>query len=156
MTLSAAALWALVIALGIQTGAGIYETLVLVPLWATGEAAAVARFFAPPMRIDSGRRLWRFLTPLTTLIVVLNVVLAFRSSAPLRTWWLAGSLGSMAVMTATFAYFVPVLFSFARANEAATADVGAKARRWRMLNYVRAIVLVASWIAALRAFSLVA
>jgi hypothetical protein len=42
MSIAAIALWALVIFLGVQTGAGLFETRVPVPLWSSGPPASVA------------------------------------------------------------------------------------------------------------------
>lgn len=147
MSLTAIALWALVIALGVQTGAGIFETRVLVPLWSDDPPASVAAYFAQPLRPDSGRRLWIFLSPVTTVIAVVNLILAFMSTGPRRGWWIAGAAGGVVVLIATFAYFVPVLLSLPRDG------ARAKVRTWVYLNYVRAAVLIAAWIASLHAFS---
>jgi hypothetical protein len=81
MHLADLALWALVLALGLQTGAGIYETRVLVPLWSASPPESVAAFFAQPMRPDSGRRLWIFLTPLTGIVCIVNLILALLTKA---------------------------------------------------------------------------
>ena len=143
------ALWALVIALGLQTGAGIYETRVIVPLW----AAAPFAFFSQPLRPDSGKRLWIILSPITSIVSIVNLVYAFGAGEPRRTWWIAASAISTAVMIATFAYFVPTLLAIARAAEG--DDVTAKAKMWVALNYVRAIAIIAAWLAALTAFSYV-
>jgi hypothetical protein len=144
------ALWVLVIALGIQAGAGIFETRVLVPLWSSNPPASVREFFGQPLRPDSGRRLWIFLSPLTAIISVANLVLALGSSAPWRAWWLAAAGCSVAVMAATFAYFVPQLLSLARIDD---AFVVVRTKRWVILNYLRAVVLLVGWIAALKAFA---
>jgi len=144
------ALWALVIALGLQTGAGIFETRVLVPLW----AAAPQRFFSQPLRPDSGKRFWVILSPLTSLISIINLIVALGAGEPKRTWWIAASAIAIAVMIVTFAYFVPALLRFARAAEG--DDVTASAKTWVMLNYVRAIAIIAAWLSALKAFSYVA
>lgn len=82
MTMTALALWTLVIALGLQTGSGIFETRVLVPLWSSDPPASLTSFFAQPIRPDSGRRLWIWLTPVTTVIVLVNLALAVLSKEP--------------------------------------------------------------------------
>ena len=56
MHLPSLALWVLVLALSLQTGAGIFETRVLVHLWSASPPESVAAFFAQPVRPDSGRR----------------------------------------------------------------------------------------------------
>jgi hypothetical protein len=151
--MTAIALWALVIFLGVQTGAGIYETRVVVPLWSSAPPASVAAFLAQPLRPDSGRRLWIFLTPTTAVIAVVNLIVALMSTGPRRPWWIAGAASGVAVLVATFAYFVPVLLSLPRMRELPEGDATAKVKMWVALNYVRAAVLVFAWIASLKAFS---
>ena len=153
MTSTLIALWALVLALGIQTGAGIYETRVIVPLWGSSPPASLTAFHALPIKPDSGRRLWMILTPITTLISLLNLVLALMSHDSMRGWWIVASAASVVVMSVTFAYFVPALFFFMRVAAQPTPEVGPRVRRWVAFNYVRALILIAAWIAALVAFS---
>ncbi|HJQ38517.1 MAG TPA: hypothetical protein VKB93_15370 [Thermoanaerobaculia bacterium] len=153
MNVTTIALWALVIALGIQVGAGIFETRVLVPLWSSNPPASLTEFYAQPLRPDSGRRMWVILSPMTTLISVVNFVLALMSRTPWRQWWLASAACSLAVMVATFAYFVPALMSFARSAEHPSAMVADQTRRWVILNYLRALVLILGWVAGLKAFA---
>jgi len=153
MSLTVISLWALVIALGIQLGAGIYETRVLVPLWSANPPASVSAFFSQELRPDSGKRLWIFLSPITTIICLLNLVLAFACGESWRVWWLTAAVCSSAVMVATFAYFVPVLLSLARVAAETPESVVGKVRSWVVLNYLRAALLVVAWIAALKAFA---
>jgi hypothetical protein len=122
-------------------------------LWSSDPPGSLIAFFNHPFRPDAGRRLWIFLTPTTTLITIINLLFAFFSHAPRRTWWLGSALCSLFIMAVTFAYFVPVLLSFPRAAEKPASEVVATARRWVALNYIRALLLVAAWLAALKAFS---
>jgi hypothetical protein len=153
MTLTMIALWALVLALGVQTGAGIYETRVIVPLWASDPPASLTAFHALPIKPDSGRRLWITLTPTTTLISLFNLVLALMSHDAIRGWWIGASVASVFVMAVTFAYFIPTLFWFLRVAAQPTPDVAPRVQQWVALNYIRAVVLIGAWIAALVAFS---
>jgi hypothetical protein len=153
MTLTSIALWALVLALGVQTGAGIFETRVLVPLWASDPPASLTAFHAQPLKPDSGRRLWIILTPITAVISLFNLVAALISHEAMRGWWIAASAASVAIMVVTFAYFVPELIAFARTAAQPPADVAPRVRRWVALNYIRAVILIAAWVAALQAFS---
>ena len=151
MTLTSIALWALVLALGLQTGAGIYETRIIVPLWSDDPPASLTEFHAQPRKPDSGRRLWIILTPITTLISLVNLVLALMNH---NGWWITASAASLVVMVVTFAYFVPELISFAKTAAQPPADVAPRVHRWVALNYVRAVILIAAWLAALQAFSM--
>jgi hypothetical protein len=103
VTIAGIALWLLVIALGVQTGAGLFETRVLVPLWANAPPASVLAYHATAIKADSGRRLWMFLTPVTGVISLLNIFAAWGAAEPQRTWWLIGSIAAVALIAVTFA-----------------------------------------------------
>jgi len=126
------ALWALVIALGLQTGAGIYETRVIVPLWAD----VPQRFFAQPLRPDSGKRLWIILSPILSIISIINLIYAFGAMEPKRTWWIAASEISVAVMIVTFAYSSPRC-SRSRARVKATTSPRKRRRGSRSTTFAR-------------------
>ncbi len=149
------ALWLLVIALGIQTGAGLFETRVLVPLWASSPPQSVLAYVAVPIRADSGRRLWIILTPLTAIISLLNLVAAWLYAGPARAWWLFASASALFVIVVTFAYFVPVLLRLPDAAKMPEAQLTRMVRLWVRLNWCRFVILVAAWLAALKAFSIV-
>ena len=147
------ALWLLVTALGIQTGAGLFETRVLVPLWSNSPPASVIAYSSSATRPDSGRRLWIVLTPLTGLISLVNLAAAWLNHGPGRTWWLASSGGALFVIAVTFAYFIPVLLRLPNAAQIPEAELTKMVRWWVRLNWCRFAVLVAAWLAALKAFS---
>lgn len=148
------ALWALVVGLGIQTGAGLFETRVLVPLWASAPPASVVAYNAQPLRPDTGRRFWLLLTPTVGLISLINLVLAWLSRGAQRAWWLGAAATAVAVVAVTFAYFVPVLLWLVRADERPAGQVAAKVRWWVRLNWLRVLALVLAWLAALKALSI--
>ena len=147
------ALWVLVVALGIQTGAGLLEWLVLVPLWSSAPPESVIAFNAQPIRPDSGRRFWIILTPVVGLVSLANVFFAWSSAGPQRVWWLASAGTSVVIVIVTFAYFAPILWTLLRSSELPASEVTNKVRWWVRLNWVRAVVLVAAWLAALKGFS---
>lgn len=153
MTIAGIALWLLVIALGIQTGAGLFETRVLVPLWANSPPASVLAYHATAIKADSGRRLWIFLTPVTGVISLLNIFAAWNAAEPQRTWWLIGSIAAVTLIAVTFAYFVPVLLKLANAPNIPPAQLTRMVRSWVLLNWFRFALLLAAWLAALKAFS---
>lgn len=147
------ALWCLVVTLGIEIGAGIYEMRVAVPLWSAAPPETVLIYQEQEMAPDPGRRFWIFWTPLVGLMSLVNLPFAWRSAGPRRIWWIAGAALTLAVVVATFAYFVPVLLELQRAAELRPSAVRFMVRWWVGLNYVRAVVYVAAWLAALKAFS---
>lgn len=80
--------------------------------------------------------------------------MAWGSTGPQRPWWLLGAGTSLAVVIVTFAFFVPILVrDLPRAGELPATVVVTKVRWWVRLNWVRAAVLLAAWLAVLKAFS---
>jgi hypothetical protein len=153
MTIAGIALWLFVIALGIQTGAALFEARVLVPLWANSPPASVLAYHATTIKPDSGRRLWIFLTPATGVIALLNLFVAWHAAEPQRTWWLIAAATIVAIVAITFAYFVPVLLKLANAPAIPPAQLPGMVRSWVFLNWFRFAFLLAAWLAALKAFS---
>ena len=84
---------------------------------------------------------------------IANIVAAARSRMPGRRSWLFGSIATVVVVVATFVYFVPVLLSFEHLREGGSAVTAARVHQWVTLNWVRAVIYVAAWLALLRAFS---
>ncbi|MEP6763959.1 MAG: hypothetical protein ABJB66_06595 [Gemmatimonadaceae bacterium] len=151
MGLSHWLLFSLVIGLGLQIGAGLYEARVIVPLWIHDAPEATIEFFNPPMRIDAGRRFWMLLTPIVGVLSIANLYFAWENVADTLQLWLFASVASSAVFVVTMAYFVPTLISFATGAQMDQRKLVFRARLWAALNWARALVLVAAWIAALQA-----
>ncbi|MBV8545968.1 MAG: DUF1772 domain-containing protein [Acidobacteria bacterium] len=153
MTLWHLALWLLVVALGIQAGAGLFESRVLVPLWASSPPGSVHAYNETAIKADSGRRLWIFLTPITGLISLLNLFAAWFAVGPQRPWWLISSITSVFVIAITFAYFVPVLLRLPKASSISPDVLTRTVRLWVRLNWIRFVLVLMAWLAALKAFS---
>jgi hypothetical protein len=156
MAFNDVALWLLVISLGIQTGAGLFETRVLVPLWASSPPQSVLAYLAVTIRPDSGRRFWIILTPLTGIISLLNLAAAWLYAGPARPCWLFAAASALFVIVVTFAYFVPVLLRLPNAAKMPEDQLTRMVRLWVRLNWCRFVILAAAWLAALKAFSIAA
>jgi hypothetical protein len=128
---------------------------VLVPLWASTPPQSVLAYLAVTIRPDSGRRLWIILTPVG-IISLHNLVAAWLYAGPARTWWLFAAASALFVIIVTFAYFVPVLLRLPDAAKMPEQQLTRMVRLWVRLNWCRLVILVAAWLAALRAFSLAA
>src|SRR5207244_13613867 len=107
-TLLKALLWLFTINLGIVFGAGLYESRVVVPLWAS----------APPMSLrspDTGRRFWAFVSTIPlTLLALANLAAAWGAAGPERAWWLSATLIVLVERAATFAFFIPTMLRLQR------------------------------------------
>ena len=130
-------LWLLVINLGIAFGAGLYEHRIVVSRWIRASSATGVQWDAAAARQDdTGRRFWGLVTtgPLT-LLTLANVIVAWRSTGAVRSWWLAAAGTALADRLFTFSYFIPTMIRLMRATD--TARTGASAQRWANLNYLR-------------------
>ena len=85
MTIAVVVLWLFVINLGIAFGAGLYESRVVAPLWASAPPASLS---TP----ESGLRFWAIVTtgPLT-LLTLASLYFAWQAGGLLGTWWLAAA-----------------------------------------------------------------
>ena len=146
-------LWLFVINLGIAFGAGLYEHRIAVPDWIVTSPDG-AHWNADAARDDdTGRRFWVFVTTVPlTLLTIANTYAAWRATGPLRVWWLVAALAAIADRMLTFAYFIPTMVGLLNAPD--SPDAVAVATRWSHLNYLRHAIVLAAWIAALRAFAL--
>ena len=147
-------LWLFVVNLGVAFGAGIYEQRIVAPRWLERRPGSGGRWHADAARQDDvGRRFWVFAgtLPLTALTIA-SLVLAWHGSDAATTWWLAAASLAGVERLATAGYFIPVMVRLMRAPD--TPDVVRMAIRWSRLNLVRHGLVLAAWIAALRALEL--
>lgn len=148
-------LWLFVINLGVAFGAGMYEGRIVFHDWLISSPDSALHWNAEAARRDNtGLRFWVFVTtvPLSVLTLA-NLIAAWRAVGTLRRWWLAAALTALADRIVTFSYFIPTMVGLMQAPD--SADSVATAVRWANLNYVRHAIVLAAWLAALKAFSLV-
>lgn len=154
-------LWLFVIVLGIELGAGLYETLVVLPLWAAAPPDSVTAFYQhnaanPQFTLNAGGRFWMFCTPLVGLTGLAALLSGLKTRSEHRKWRIAGTILALIVVASTFAWFVPNII---RLNSKDVLTMSADAvtsltNWWIRLNWVRAVVYSAGWLAALRALSI--
>lgn len=152
MKISRILLWLLVVCLGIEIGAGIYEARVLVPLWSAAPPGSLVNYNLQALRPNPGANFWIVSTPLVGLLSLANVVAAFRSRGGNRRWWLLGAAVAFLMVVATFVYFVPALQRFEALRQTGPDEIAGQVHRWVVLNWVRAAVYLAAWVSLLRAF----
>jgi hypothetical protein len=146
--------WLFVLNLGVVFGAGVYEHRIILPRWLSIAPSGKVRWDGDAARADDvGRRFWVVVStlPLTALTLA-SLYLAARLDEPAGSWWLAAALVSLAERLLTFAYFIPVMVRLMKTP--APSDAVARARRWSTLNWLRHGLVLAAWLAALRAFAL--
>jgi len=112
MKVSQIILWLFVVAVGLEIGAGMYEMILVVPLWANGAPESVVAFYQqnvanPQFALNAGPRFWMFMTPTVGLLAIATLLTSFKTAARHRKWRIAGSALIIFIVAATFAWFVP-------------------------------------------------
>ena len=147
-------LWLFVVNLGLVFGAGVYEQRIVAPRWLERRPGEPARWHAASARSDDvGRRFWVFAATIPfTVLTFTSIALAWRAGSAAHAWWLAAASLAAIERLATAGYFIPVMVRLMRAAD--TPDVVAVATRWSRLNVLRHVLVLAAWLASLRAFEL--
>jgi hypothetical protein len=144
--------WLFVMNLGIAFGAGLYEHRIVVPEWIRATPEGLSWSAETARHHDTGLRFWAFVTtgPLTAL-TLLNLYMAWKSSGKIRRWWLGASACALGDRLVTFGYFIPAMLALMEMPD--SAESVAIAARWAALNHVRHALVLAAWVAALKAFA---
>ena len=154
-------LWLFVISLGIELGAGLYETLVVMPLWQTAPPDSVLDYYRhnaanPQFTLNAGGRFWMVATPLVGLTSIAAFVTGFRSRPEQRKWLIIGTVLAFLVVVSTFAWFVPNIIKLHSQSvlSMSAEEITSLANLWVRLNIARIVVYSTAWLATLRALSL--
>ena len=149
-------LWLFVINLGIVLGAGLYEARIEFPQWLIHSADSGYRWDAEAARqANTGVRFWVYVTTVPlTLLTLANLVAAWRAPGAIRVWWLGAAATALADRVSTFSYFVPTMVRLMGDESLPQSQAVAMAARWGQLNYFRHAIVLAAWLLALKAFSL--
>lgn len=151
-----ALLWLFVMNLGIAFGAGLYEQRIILPQWFSRSPESGLRVDSEAMRrTDAGLKFWAYVTtvPLTFLTLT-SLAVAWQTQGPRYDWWLAATAIILVERIGTFSYFIPTALKLMRAESLPQSRVDTMASQWARLNYIRASLTLAVWIAALEAFSI--
>ncbi len=152
-------LWLLVILLGLDIGAGIYETRVVVPLWSRGipETLADGNPYGR-VAINAGAGFWAYVTSAVALAAALALVFGLGTPEPERLWRTVAAGGELLVVAATLLYFRPTLVRLFAGHGAgmSSGEIDNTVQRWVRWNRVRIVVSLAAWLAAVHALGIAA
>jgi hypothetical protein len=144
----------LLIMMGLEIGAGLFDALVIVPLWSHDPQAAHVFWMAnPQFAPQPGPHWWMFSTPATGLLALCTLFLAGRLPRPQRKLLRIGAALAFALVALTFAWYVPLLLQLQGPQVLAWApDVAShKAALWVGWNWVRAFAYILAWLFVIRA-----
>jgi len=154
-------LWFFVIALGITIGGGLYETLVLMPLWDTAPPDSVTAYYRhnvanPQFAPNQGGRFWAFIMPLVALLTIATLLSGFRTRPEHRKWRIAATVLTLIILVFTIVWFVPNIIKLTGEGVMTMNpdEITSLTNWWVRLNWVRAFMYLAALLAALRALSI--
>ena len=153
-------IWLFVISLGIELGGGLYETLVVLPVWALAPPESVVSYFQhnvayPQFALNAGGRFWMVQTPLLGLISLATLISGFKTRPEHRAWRIAGTVLALVVVISTFAWFVPnIMILLAGGGDLNGAQITSLTHWWVRLNWVRVVVYSTGWLCGLRAMTI--
>ena len=139
-------LWLFVINLGIAFGAGLYEARVVIPQWEN---------MSPRDWPNTGLMFWVYVTTVPlTLLTIASLFAAWWAQGPRRVWYLVAVCIIIVERVATFSYFIPTMVRLMGTEGLAHADVKVALSHWLLMNHGRHVLMLAGWLAALKALSL--
>lgn len=149
-------LWLFVINLGIAFGASLYESRITFPQWLIYSSETGYFWNAKAaLQANTGLSFWVFVTtgPLT-LLVIANLIAAWRAQGAMRGWWLGAVMAALADRIFTLSYFVPTMAKLMSDETLSQSEAVAMASCWGQLNQLRHVFVLVAWLLALKAFSI--
>lgn len=124
----------------VYMGAGLFEAVVIVPVWSASTEAARS-WNSNPLQVIEGGRFFMIISPVSILLALPTLILGWNAPRPLRSWLRVG-LGLFVVLQiATIGWFVPEQMAIkgVEATKLLTdAELASRTSRWASLNLVRA------------------
>jgi len=145
-------LWLYLLSLTILIGGGIFEHVVLTPLWAGSPPESVTAWQHGVVQA----KFFSIASPLYGLFSLALVIASFWMPTQQRKWALVAGICGITVMLSTIFFFIPIL-----SKTQATRGAGLSGEEITRLtnefvnwNYGRYVLMIGGWIAALRAITL--
>ena len=139
-------------------GGGLYEFLVIYPRWRKNVSPAnLAQKLQDSGQATANRRYWPFISPVLTLLSIINIVLALQYTGPAHISWLTASLIIFINRVITFSYFVPTMIrKFGHPEKIDAEQLRKAVRVWTSLSPLRILIELSAWSFAIRALLLLA
>lgn len=152
---------AFVVLLGIAIGGGLYEQLVVIPVWSSAPPDSVVSYYQynaahPKLALDQGGTFWARVIPLMTFSALGTALSGLRTSPEHRKWRIGAVVLTLALVVVTGAWFIPNIRRLL-GGDVLTMPSDAVVRlttSWVRLNWIRSFLFLLSWIAALRALTI--
>lgn len=140
-------LFILLFLIALELGGGLYETLVVHPGWKKSpDAKTLKESMELSGQMRSGKRFWPLVSPLTALLSVVNLILAWHSGIDARPLWLAAALIMVVDRLFTFIYFVPTLAKLQHPESMSSQKLVATIKAWTTLSSLRFVTGIVAWV----------
>lgn len=137
-------------------GGGLYETIVMYPRWKKDVTPAnLLQKLQETGQLTANRRYWPCISPVATLLSIINVFLAWRSTTEARTVWLSAALLIFLKSITTYVYFAPtMMLKFEHSDQMDAETLKRSVKIWTLLSPMRVPVELVAWVLGVRAIFL--
>jgi hypothetical protein len=145
-------LWLYLLSLTILIGGGIFEHVVLTPLWAGSPPESVTAWQYGVVQA----KFFSIASPLYGLFSLALVIASFWMPTQQRKWALVAGICGITVMLTTIFFFIPILSKTQATRGAGLSgeEITRLTNQFVNWNYGRYVLMIGGWIAALRAITL--
>lgn len=145
-------LWLWVLAVTILMGGGVFEHLVLTPLWAGSPPESVTSW---PHGVPQAR-FFGLITPLCFLLSVALIVVSWWMPRQQRKWALVAGISLLVLGIATVSFFLPILQKTQATGGAGLSgeEITRLVNQFKTWNLARWMLSIGGWAAGWRALSL--
>ena len=148
-------LFAYAFVFGIYMGGGLFETVVVTPMW-SASAEAARQFNQNPVSAVNSGNFFLIIAPLSLLLAIVTLIAGWRIAQPIRFLLRLQVITFLLIFAVTIIYFVPESDAIkgAAAQSLSDAEISQRASRWVLLNWVRLSVAFLLWGMILHALGL--
>ena len=145
-------LWLFLLSALLLTGGGIFEHMVITPLWAGSPPESVTQW--PYGGIQ--RKFFIIFSPSYYLLSLALIVTSWWMPRRQRKWALVAGLSGIVIGVATFSFFIPILqkTQVTRGAGLSGEEITLLVNRFKTANWGRWVVMIGGVVAGLRALSL--
>jgi hypothetical protein len=148
-------LFAYVVVLGLEVGAGLFTSVVVFPVWTASPEIVIGWKPANPYFMEEGN-FFMFASTTTTLLAIALLIRRGRLPAAAQPWARSSALVFLSMAIATAAYYVPVQFRMQgdAGAQLPPGELAAMLQRFVALNWVRQVLIVGAFVAGVHALGL--
>lgn len=145
-------LWLYLLSLTILIGGGVFEHVVLTPLWAGSPPESVTAWQYGVVQA----KFFSIASPLYGLFSLALIIASFWMPTQQRKWALVAGICGIAVVLSTILFFIPILSKTQATRGAGLSgeEITRLTNQFVNWNYGRYVLMIGGWIAAMRAITL--